>query len=225
MLAASRAFLRAPALAHVLKASAPLSGAVAHRARAYATTGKDPLTTPLPAKETKPLETAASADSTAPSDLPLPTEPTQAIQPSSSLAEQYLELSDLPAAKSETFPGNTTSARSRSASSKSSIEKRRQAMTKTLLIASSVFAVAFGIFISREWDSEEEGMRLIGRSDDLEAVKLESQGGLKARYGRGRLRVFDAIDVGAHAPLNAPLTDCAVLEQACMGAADPSAAT
>lgn len=156
--------------------------------------------TPVDNDPSIPLEESAASTSPS-SDAATPIEPSsvpppQAIIPTQSLAEQYLSLTDLPpSSRVEKFPGNTTSARSRSPNAKSSGEKRRQNASRTFLFSGALSVVAGAIYLGRAWDDELEMMKMVARTDDLEGVRLAEQGGWKAFYGRARIRAASHADV------------------------------
>lgn len=147
-----------------------------------------------PAAGSTPM-TDAGVEPTTPAAT-TPTAAKESLIPVQSLAEQYLDLTDIPPPSSSKFPGNTTSARSRSNKSKSTNEKKRQALTRTMIIGGTLASLAAAAYQGREWDDEFEMMKLVGRTEDLDGVKLAQEGGLKGFYGRAKLRTEDVLDVG-----------------------------
>lgn len=70
-------------------------------------------------------------------------------------------------------------------------------MTRYLLGAGVVGTVGTLGWLGREWESEEEKMKLCGRSEDQQAVLEAEEGGLMGWFGRGKLRGADYLDVSA----------------------------
>jgi hypothetical protein len=68
-------------------------------------------------------------------------------------------------------------------------------MTKGFVVA-GVLATALGAgFLAREWDSEEEMMKLIARTDDFDSVKEAELPSYQGMLGRAKLRAADYADV------------------------------
>ncbi|CEQ39318.1 SPOSA6832_00823, partial [Sporobolomyces salmonicolor] len=124
---------------------------------------------------------------------------------SSSLAEHFLDLHPDVQPRSEDeirgFPGERTGAKAQGAA-KSSIERKRQNLSRAL-IALGLTGGAYATYqLGKEWESEEEKMKLIGRSDDKEAIEQAEKGGWEGFVGRIRLRGADHLDY-----LNRPAWD------------------
>ena len=184
--------------------------------RTYATTKGpvsrpgEPAVAPPPPTEKSPLP-AAAADETLASAEALPTtdaDPTLKVDPVSttpkesalstrqnSLAEQFMDLSEVAPEGSSSSSGSTrTGARAKGTGS-SSIEKKRKNLTRGLLLAGLVGTVGTAGWLGREWESEEEKMKMIGRSEDLQAVQECEEGGWKSFLGRAKIRGADYLDV------------------------------
>lgn len=103
-----------------------------------------------------------------------------AEEPKETLASAYLDLTSLTNAS----PGEKQKKRSMS-----SIEKKRQAYSRIGSIV-TLLALGYGVyFIGRDWDSEEERKRLLGRHADV--LKDMQEG----RWLRTKARAVDLADV------------------------------
>lgn len=138
--------------------------------------------TPIPAE---PLP--ASSSPLAPAS-----KSTEALTPTISLATHYLNTAE---DREGSYPGERTGAKAKGSGTKSSIEKKRQNLTRVLLALGFAGLVGGVGVYGREWDDEEEKMKLIGRTEDLAAVALCDEGGVNAWVGRGRIRIGEAMDV------------------------------
>lgn len=146
---------------------------------------------PIPStSSTTPLSTTIPPLSDA---TTISTPPTEALTKSTSLAQQYLD--ETPDQTGAIPASKTTGARAKGSGSKSSIEKKRQNLTRTLMLMGTVGLIGGIGFLGREWDDDFERMRLVGRTEDLEAVKEAEEGGWKGAVGRGKLRTEDMLDV------------------------------
>lgn len=122
----------------------------------------------------------------------------EALSRSTSLAESFLDYTEVAAGSDSsrnTFPGDKTGARAKGSGSKSSIEIRRRNLTRWLVAASAVGGIGYAAYLGREWDSEEEKMKLTSRTEDLQAVTESEQGGWQASVGRFKIRAEDLLDV------------------------------
>lgn len=150
-----------------------------------------PLTS---APEPTPLDPAGTAPT-----IPSTSSTSTDISRSTSLAEAYLDISDVvPASSQKEAFGSTTNAKAKGAGSKSSIEKKRANLTRSLVALGGLGLVGSTIYLGREWDDEFEKMKLVGRSDDLQAIKESEATGWEAWWGRGKLRAADMADVSAY---------------------------
>lgn len=138
--------------------------------------------TPIPSE---PLPTSTSPLAPAPKS-------TEALTPTISLATHYLNTAE---DREGSYPGERTGAKAKGSGTKSSIEKKRQNLTRVLLALGFAGLVGGVGVYGREWDNEEEKMKLIGRTEDLAAVALCEEGGVNAWVGRGRIRIGEAMDV------------------------------
>lgn len=64
-----------------------------------------------------------------------------------------------------------------------------------MLGASLVGVLVGGYHLAKEWESEEEKMKMIGRSDDQWAIQFSDEGGWKSLVGRAFIRGEDYMDV------------------------------
>lgn len=141
---------------------------------------------------------------TAEAPAPAPAAPTQENALSTranSLAEQFMDLSEVApegssSSSGNTFPGERTGARAKGSGS-SSIEKKRKNLTRGLLLAGLLGTVGTAGWLGREWESEEEKMKMIGRSEDLQAVRECDEGGWQSFLGRAKIRGADYLDVSS----------------------------
>lgn len=208
--AASRVALRRP----LLRASAPLAAVTTTSlARFLATKPSKPLPA---AADRQPIATPPTAPASSPAppleptpvaSPPPPTEPYTPFEnvaeppaPGSdmtratSLAEQYLDLSDVAPPSSEAF-GSSTGAKAKGSGSKSSIEKKRQNMSRFFGLVGVGGLLAGGAYLGRDWDDEFEKMKLVGRTEDLKSVEDCEKGGWEAWKARTMLRGADMLDV------------------------------
>lgn len=172
-----------------------------------------------PAAEVTPPPGTPSLDSTPAPPAPAPKE---ALTTTPSLAEQFMEISDV--APPSAF-GEKTGARAKGAGTKSSIEKRRQNLTRSMLLA-TLFGAAVGAgLLGRDWEDEMEKMRLVGRTEDLEAVRQAELKGWEGWLGRARLRGEDMLDVSTGCLWGGTGAEraLAVPQQAGLGPSAPSA--
>ncbi|KAL8279867.1 hypothetical protein RQP46_007717 [Phenoliferia psychrophenolica] len=221
MLLAARA-LRRPLVAASTPLAASASVSLARLLATSAPSHKDKDSPPrpptAPAESTSPIIDPIPVSSPSPSSPPTPptdstptptpsadtTPPPQqeGITRSTSLAEQYLDLSDVAPPSSEAF-GQSTNARAKgSGGAKSSIEKKRANLRRVLGLVGLGTVVAGAAFLARDWEDEFEKMRLVGRTEDLESVEEAEQGGWVAALARAKLRGADMLDY-----LNKPAWD------------------
>lgn len=148
-------------------------------------------------KTTSSTEPLSSSSPLPPSTTPsTPTKPTESVIPVTSLAQSILDLTpdqtgSIPESKFE-----RTGARAKGSGSKSSIEQKRQNLTRFLLLSGLFGTVGVIGYLGREWDDDFERMKLVGRTEDLEAVRESEMGGWKGALGRGKIRGEDILDVG-----------------------------
>ncbi|KAM0749849.1 HAD-like protein [Meredithblackwellia eburnea MCA 4105] len=163
-----------------------------------------------PSPSPPPQPSSASATPAEPAHPSVPTEeippspPSQPAPPTSitkpiSLAEEYMEISEV--APPESF-GKTTGAKAKGAGTQSTIEKRKHKFFRNMSIFAVVGLVGSAAYLGRDWDDELEKMKLVGRSDDLQAVENSEKTGWEGMYGRGMLRFSDMADY-----LNKPAWD------------------
>lgn len=153
-----------------------------------------PTSAPLEAQAEAQLDPTAPPPTTtataAPSEAQVPT----AAQPS--LASQFLEIADLPGqgGNQESATGKRTGARA-AGTEKSSIEKKKAGIARLMTALGVGLVAGGGFYLGRPWDSEEEKMKLVARSDDFEAVKEAEQEGWLGWVGRIKIRGADQMDV------------------------------
>ncbi|ORY80675.1 HAD-like domain-containing protein [Leucosporidium creatinivorum] len=161
---------------------------------------------PPPPASAEPLTTPPPADAATATTPPTPA-PEQALSTrANSLAEQFLDLSEVApegssSSSGNTFPGETTGAKAKGTGS-SSIEQKRKKLTRGMIGASLVGLLAGSYHLAKDWESEEEKMKMIGRSDDAWAIKYSEEGGWKSLVGRAFIRGEDYMDY-----LNKPAWD------------------
>lgn len=64
------------------------------------------------------------------------------------------------------------------------------------MIGASVVGLLLGTYhLAKDWESEEEKMKMVGRSDDAWAIKYSEEGGWKSVVGRAFIRGEDYMDV------------------------------
>ncbi|GAA5876747.1 hypothetical protein JCM1840_002033 [Sporobolomyces johnsonii] len=164
-----------------------------------------PAAASQPPLSSDPTPASATADPAAPSSASQ-APPVDALSTrSSSLAEHFLDLHPDVQPRSEEeirgFPGERTGAKAQGAA-KSSIERKRQNLSRAL-IALGLAGGAYATYqLGKDWDSDEEKMKLIARSDDKEAIEQAEKGGWEGFVGRIRLRGADQLDY-----LNKPAWD------------------
>jgi hypothetical protein len=138
-----------------------------------------------------PFPTTSTADAAA---TPEPEASSESLTKSTSLAQQFLDLSD-PAAAEDAYANTRTGAKAKGSGSKSSIEKRRQNLSRTMVLLGLGSILVTAYTVGREWDDEFEKLRLVGRTQDLQAVEESEMGGYMGWLGRGKLRTEDLLDV------------------------------
>jgi import inner membrane translocase subunit TIM50 len=100
-----------------------------------------------------------------------------------------------PAPEKRGFPGETTGARAKGAGTQSTIERKRQNLTRIMMLLGFVGVAGTLAVLGKDWESEEEKMKLIGRSEDKQAVAEAEEGGWKGWLARVKLRGADHLDV------------------------------
>lgn len=113
-------------------------------------------------------------------DAPQPTRRGLEIAPSSSLASQYLDMTEIPAAR--TGAKSTIGKRPMSTS-----EKKRRNLGRASLGVTTVGLAYYAWHLGREWDSEKEMERL--------ARNVTTEEGFEGRWQRGQARFWDTLDV------------------------------
>jgi len=113
---------------------------------------------------------------------------TKEIKPVSSLASQYLDMTEIPAsaAEREQQQGRTGARSTSGVRPMSSIERKRRNLGRAMLAAAVVGSGIFAWQLGREWDSEKERERL-GRTVIVEE-------GFEGRWQRGQARFWDMLD-------------------------------
>lgn len=107
------------------------------------------------------------------------------IAPSSGLASQYLDATEVPMSAEE---ARRTGARARDGKHPlSSIEKKRRMYGRVAMASTLVGAGIVAWHMGREWENEKEKERL-GRD-------VTDESGLTGRWQRGRARFADTLDV------------------------------
>jgi len=151
-------------------------------------TAPAPGTHTAPTPTSAPLEAAAEAAESAQAQVPAAAKP--------SLASQFLEIADLPGegGNQESATGRRTGARA-AGTEKSSIEKKKAGIARLMTAVGAGLLVGGAYYLGRGWDSEEEKLKLIGRSDDFEAIKEAEQDGWAGWIGRIKIRGADQMDV------------------------------
>jgi import inner membrane translocase subunit TIM50 len=120
------------------------------------------------------------------------------IAPTSGLASQYLDRTEVPMSAEEA--AQRTGARARgSKHSLSSIEKKRRMYGRVAIASTLVGAGVVAWHMGREWDSEREKER-IGRDVTVEE-------GLTGRFQRTQARFKDTMDVSGFMSLVFSLED------------------
>lgn len=161
----------------------------------HATQGDPSLASPspdIPPLSSDPTPTP-SADPTAPASQ---TPPVDALATrSTSLAEAFLDLHPdvQPRSEESKFSGGT-GAKAQGAS-KLPIERKRQNLSRALLITTILGTGYFAYDLGKEWESDEERKKFGARSDDLEAIEMAQKDGWEGFIGRIRLRGADQLDV------------------------------
>jgi import inner membrane translocase subunit TIM50 len=102
------------------------------------------------------------------------------IAPSSSLASQYLDMTEIPAAR--TGAKSTIGKRPMSTS-----EKKRRNLGRASLAVTTVGLAYYAWHLGREWDSEKERERL--------SRNVSNEAGFEGRWQRGQARFWDTLDV------------------------------
>ncbi|SGY67663.1 BQ5605_C004g02795 [Microbotryum silenes-dioicae] len=151
----------------------------------------DPIlsTSPTPPAAEAPLSTSSTSPSSSES----------ALSRSSSLAESYLDYTEVVAnptqTRGSTFPGDTTKAKAKGSGTKSSIEQKRANLTR-FFIGAGLLSLGYGAWsLGKPWENEAERLKLCGRSEDQDAIKGAELGGFQGWVARTKLRGFDILDV------------------------------
>ncbi|SCV72627.1 BQ2448_4164 [Microbotryum intermedium] len=169
-------------------ASSPASpSAPVHASTTPATQG----TTRSASDPTPPTSTPADSATPSPSE-------SAALSRSSSLAESYLDYTQVVANPSKTqgstFPGDRTKAKAKGARTKSSIEQKRANLTR-FVVGAGVVSLAYGAWsLGKPWENDAERLKLCGRSEDKDAVNDAELGGFQGWVARTKLRGFDILD-------------------------------
>ncbi|KDE03470.1 hypothetical protein MVLG_06032 [Microbotryum lychnidis-dioicae p1A1 Lamole] len=150
----------------------------------------DPIlsTSPTPPAAEAPLSTSSTSPSSSES----------ALSRSSSLAESYLDYTEVVAnptqTRGSTFPGDTTKAKAKGSGTKSSIEQKRANLTR-FFIGAGLLSLGYGAWsLGKPWENEAERLKLCGRSEDQDAIKGAELGGFQGWVARTKLRGFDILD-------------------------------
>lgn len=161
-------------------------------------------TSPTLGTTSEAASTSSQASSSHPStdaqteDVPVAPSQSKEIKPVSSIASQYLDMTEIPASAEEQQQQGRTGARSTSGKRPmSSIERKRRNLGRAMLAS---FAVGTGIFawqLGREWDNDKEKERL-GRT-------VTDEQGLNGRWQRGQARFWDMLDVSSFVLSGVPL--------------------
>ncbi|GAA5936862.1 protein translocase subunit TIM50 [Sporobolomyces koalae] len=161
-----------------------------------------PASNDLPPLSSEPIKepTAAAADPAAPASQ---TPPVDALATrSTSIAEAFLDLHpDVQPRSEESKFGDRTGARAQGAS-KLPIERKRQFISKALLVGTLAGAGYLAYDLGREWKDDDERKKHIARSDDADAIEQAQKEGWEGFIGRIRLRGADQLDY-----LNKPAWD------------------
>lgn len=166
-----------------------------------------PASNDLPPLSSEPTSTPAAAEG--PSGAADPAAPASQTPPvdalatrSTSIAEAFLDLHpDVQPRSEESKFGDRTGAKAQGAS-KLPIEKKRQNLSRALLIGTLAGGGYLAYDLGKEWESEEERKKFIARSDDKEAIEMAQKEGWEGFIGRIRLRGADQLDY-----LNKPAWD------------------
>ena len=195
-----------------LKASSSSTKILCSR-RAYADQAGQPLppTPPSPSTSSAPSSSSSSSPSSESSSMPssfhpatvigagdvsessppaggqFPQSSGKDIKPVSSLAAQYLDMTQIPASAAEREQERTGARSTAGKRPLSSSEKKRKNLGRALLASTTVGIALYSWHLGRDWESEKEKGR-IGKS-------VTDEEGLNGRWQRGRARALDTLDV------------------------------
>jgi len=159
-----------------------------------------PSSSDLPPLESQPTQTPTSAEppteGASQVPPPPPQKPVDALATrSTSIAEAFLDLHpDVQPRSEESKFGDRTGAKAQGAS-KSSVERKRQNLTRSAIIGTLLGVGYYGYEWGKEWESDDERKKFAARSDDKDAVEMAEKSGWEGFIGRLRLRGADQLDV------------------------------